>query len=277
MSADRTLQGKTLFISGASRGIGKAIALRAAQDGANIIIAAKTTRSHPKLEGTINTAAEEIVAAGGQALAVKTDIRFEEQVSAAIEAGVEKFGGIDIVVNNASAISLTGLEATSMKLYDRMHDINARGSYLVTKLAMPHLMQADNPHVLNLSPPLNLNPKWFAEFSAYTLSKYAMSVWVLGMSEEFKEQGVAFNALWPKTTIATAAVRNLLGGEQVINASREPAIMGDAAWAVLTREAAGCTGNFFIDEDVLVEEGVTDLDHYAVQPGTPLYPDFFLD
>ncbi|MFT5232514.1 MAG: citronellol/citronellal dehydrogenase [Candidatus Krumholzibacteriia bacterium] len=277
MNAERTLQGKTLFISGASRGIGKAIALRAAQDGANVIIAAKTTQSHPKLEGTINTAADEIVAAGGQALAVKTDIRFDDQVSAAIEEGAKKFGGIDIVINNASAISLTGLEATTMKLYDRMHDINARGSYLVTKMAMPHLMQADNPHVLNLSPPLNMNPKWFGKFSAYTLSKYAMSVWVLGMSEEFKAQGVAFNALWPKTTIATAAVRNLLGGEQVIQASREPAIMGDAAWSVLTRDAKACTGNFFIDEEVLAEEGNTDLDHYAVEPGTPLYPDFFLD
>jgi len=277
LSAERSLEGKTIFISGASRGIGKAIALRAAQDGANIIIAAKTTREHPKLEGTINSAADEIVSAGGQALAVKTDIRFEEQVTAAIEAGVQEFGGIDIVVNNASAISLTGLEATSMKLYDRMHDINARGSYLVTKLAMPHLLQAQNPHVLNLSPPLNMNPKWFGKFSAYTLSKYAMSVWVLGMSEEFKEQGVAFNALWPKTTIATAAVRNLLGGEQVIEASRKPQIMGDAAWAVLTRSVQSCTGNFFIDEELLAEEGVTDFEKYAVQPGTPLYPDFFLD
>jgi len=277
VSIKRTLEGKTLFISGASRGIGKAIALRAARDGANIIIAAKTTTEHPKLPGTIDTARAEIEAAGGQAFAVKTDIRFEDQVTAAITRGVEHFGGLDIVVNNASAISLTGLEATSMKVYDRMYDVNARGSYLVTKTAMPHLLQAKNPHVLNLSPPLNMDQKWFAEFAAYTLAKYAMSVWVLGMSAEFRDQGVAFNALWPRTAIATAAVRNLLGGEKVINASRKPGIMGDAAWAILTRKATACTGNFFIDEEVLAEEGETDFDQYAVLPGTPLFTDFFLD
>ena len=277
MSSARTLAGKTLFISGASRGIGKAIALRAARDGANIIIAAKTTTEHAKLPGTIDTAAAEIEAAGGQALAVKTDIRFEDQVEAAISAGVERFGGLDIVVNNASAISLTGLEATTMKVYDRMYDINARGSYLVTKTAMPHLLQAANPHVLNISPPLNFDRKWFAEFAAYTLSKYAMSVWVLGMSAEFAAMGVGFNALWPRTAIATAAVRNLLGGEKVIAASRKPEIMGDAAWAVLTRDAKLCTGNFFIDDTVLAEEGVTDFDQYAVQPGVPLFGDFFVD
>jgi len=275
--SSRTLEGKTLFISGASRGIGKAIALRAARDGANIIIAAKTTTEHPKLPGTIDTAAAEIEAAGGKALAVKTDIRFEDQVIEALGQGVEHFGGLDIVVNNASAIGLTGLEATTMKMYDRMYDVNARGSYIVTKSAMPHLLKADNPHVLNLSPPLNMDPKWFAEFAAYTLSKYAMSVWVLGMSQEFKERGVAFNALWPRTAIATAAVRNLLGGEKVINASRKPEIVGDAAWAVLTRDAGDCTGNFFIDEEVLAAEGETDFDQYAVKPGTPLFTDFFLD
>lgn len=277
MSGARTLQGKTLLISGASRGIGKAIALRAARDGANVVIAAKTTTAHPKLPGTIDTAAAEIEAAGGQALAVKTDIRDEEQVARAVALGVEKFGGLDILVNNASAISLTGLEATPMKMYDRMFDVNARGSYAMTKCAMPHLLRSKNPHVLNLSPPLNMNPKWFTEFSAYTLSKYAMSVWVLGMSEEFREQGVAFNALWPRTAVATAAVRNLLGGEQVINASRTPDIVGDAAWAVLTRPAGECTGHFYIDEEVLAEEGVTDFEKYAVQPGTPLFTDFFLD
>ena len=277
MSTDRTLKGKTLFISGASRGIGKAIALRAAQDGANIIIAAKTTTEHPKLPGTIDSAAAEIEAAGGRAFAVKTDIRFEDQVVEALAKVVEHFCGLDIVVNNASAISLTGLEATSMKMYDRMYDVNARGSYIVTKSAMPHLLKADNPHVLNLSPPLNMDPKWFAEFSAYTLSKYAMSVWVLGMSQEFKERGVAFNALWPRTAVATAAVRNLLGGESVINASRQPEIVGDAAWAILTRAAGECTGNFFIDEEVLIEEGETDFEKYAVKPGTPLFADFFLD
>lgn len=277
MSSTRTLEGKTLFISGASRGIGKAIALRAARDGANIIIAAKTTTEHPKLPGTIDSAAAEIEAAGGKALAVKTDIRFEEQVVAALAKGVEHFGGLDIVVNNASAISLTGLEATTMKMYDRMYDVNARGSFIMTKSAMPHLLKAENPHVLNLSPPLNMNPKWFAEFSAYTLSKYAMSVWVLGMSQEFKERGVAFNALWPRTAVATAAVRNLLGGEAVINASREPEIVANAAWAILTRKASECTGNFFIDEEVLAEEGETDFEKYAVKPGTPLFNDFFLD
>ncbi len=277
MSNSRTLKGKTLFISGASRGIGKAIALRAARDGANIIVAAKTTTEHPKLPGTIATAAAEIEAAGGQALAVKTDVRFEDQVVAALAQGVEHFGGLDIVVNNASAISLTGLEATTMKMYDRMYDVNARGSYILTKSAMPHLLKADNPHVLNLSPPLNMNPKWFAEFAAYTLSKYAMSVWVLGMSQEFRDRGVAFNALWPRTAVATAAVRNLLGGEQVINASRQPEIVADAAWAILTRKSGECTGNFFIDEEVLAEEGETDFEKYAVKPGTPLFDDFFLD
>ena len=277
MAAERTLAGKTLFITGASRGIGKAIALRAARDGANVIIAAKSTTEHPKLPGTIDTAAAEIEAAGGCALAVKTDIRFEEQVEAAITAGVEKFGGIDIVINNASAISLTGTLETPMKMYDRMYDINARGSYLVTQQALPHLLEADNPHVLNLSPPLNLNPKWFAGHAAYTLAKYAMSVWVLGMSAEFADRGVAFNALWPCTAIATAAVRNLLGGEKLVAASRKPEILGEAAWAILTRDSRACTGNFFTDEQVLAEEGETDLERYAVQPGVPLFKDFFLD
>jgi citronellol/citronellal dehydrogenase len=277
VTATRTLKDKTIFITGASRGIGKAIALRAAGDGANIIIAAKTTTEHPKLPGTIHTAAEEIEQAGGRALAVKTDIRFEEEVAAAVAAGAEKFGGIDIVVNNASAISLTGTRETPMKMYDRMYDINARGSYLVTQKALPHLLQADNPHVLNLSPPLNMSQKWFAEFAAYTLAKYAMSVWVLGMSAEFADKGVAFNALWPRTAIATAAVKNLLGGDKLVQASRKPEIMGDSAWAILTRDSRQCTGNFFIDEEVLAEEGVTDLGKYAVNPDVPLFPDFFLD
>ncbi len=273
----RSLKGKTLFITGASRGIGKAIALRAARDGANIIVVAKTTTEHAKLPGTINSAVDEIEAAGGQALAVKTDIRFEDQIEAAIAAGVEKFGGLDIVVNNASAISLTGTLNTPPKVYDRMYDINARGSYMVTQLALPHLLKAENPHVLNLSPPLNMNQKWFAEFAAYTLAKYAMSVWVLGMSAEFAKKGVAFNALWPRTAIATAAVRNLLGGDKVINASRKPEIVGEAAWSVLTRDSKQCTGNFFIDEEILAEEGETNFDQYAVNPGTRLFDDFFLD
>ncbi len=277
MAQERTLKDKTIFITGASRGIGKAIALRAARDGANIIIAAKTTTSHAKLEGTIFSAAEEIEKAGGRALAVKTDIRFEDQVAEAITKGVEEFGGLDIVVNNASALGLSGLQETTMKMYDRMQDINARGSYVVTQLAMPHLLKADNPHVLNISPPLNMKTRWFAGHAAYTLSKYAMSVWVLGMSAEFAKQGVAFNALWPKTAIATAAVRNLLGGEKMINASRQPAIVSDAAWAILTRDSRTCTGGFLIDEEVLAEEGETDFDKYAVKPGTPLVNDFFLD
>jgi citronellol/citronellal dehydrogenase len=277
MAQDRTLKDKTIFITGASRGIGKAIALRAARDGANIIIAAKTTTAHAKLSGTIFTAAEEIENAGGRALAVKTDIRFEDQVAEAISKGVEEFGGLDIVVNNASALGLSGLQETTMKMYDRMQDINARGSYVVTQAAMPHLLKADNPHVLNISPPLNMKTRWFAGHAAYTLSKYAMSVWVLGMSAEFAKQGVAFNALWPKTAIATAAVRNLLGGEKMINASRQPAIVSDAAWAILTRDSRTCTGGFLIDEEVLAEEGETDFDKYAVKPGTPLVNDFFLD
>ena len=277
MAQKRTLKDKTIFITGASRGIGKAIALRAARDGANIIIAAKTTTAHAKLEGTIFSAAEEIEKAGGRALAVKTDIRFEDQVAEGIAKGVAEFGGLDIVVNNASALGLSGLQETTMKMYDRMQDINARGSYVVTQLAMPHLLKADNPHVLNLSPPLNMKTRWFAGHAAYTLSKYAMSVWVLGMSAEFAKQGVAFNALWPKTAIATAAVRNLLGGEKMINASRQPAIVSDAAWAILTRDSRTCTGGFLIDEEVLAEEGETDFDKYAVKPGTPLVNDFFLD
>ena len=277
MGENYSLAGRTLFITGASRGIGKAIGLRAAAEGANVIIAAKTTTAHPKLPGTIFTAAEEMVAAGGRALPVKCDIRDENQVAAAVRAGVDEFGGIDVVVNNASALGMTGLLETTVKMLDRMFAINARGSYLVTQAAMPHLLEAANPHVLNISPPLNMDRKWFKDFAAYSLSKYAMSVWVLGMSAEFADKGVAFNALWPKTAIATAAVRNLLGGEKTVNASRTPAIVGDAAHAVVTKDSRAYTGQFLVDEDVLRGEGVTDFDQYAVKPGTPLYPDFFLD
>ncbi len=271
------LKGKTLFITGASRGIGKAIALRAARDGANIIVAAKTTHAHPKLPGTIHTAAEEMETAGGRALACKVDVRFEDQIQAAVDKGVETFGGIDILVNNASAISLTGTLQTNLKYYDRMFDVNARGSYVCAQLCLPHLLEADNPHILNISPPLNMDVKWFKDFSAYTLSKYAMSVWVMAMSAEFASRGVAVNALWPRTSVATAAVRNLLGGEKIIQASRKPAVMGDAARAVLTRDSRSCTGNFFIDDEVLEAEGITDLSSYSVTPGTPLQADFFLD
>jgi len=274
---DRSLRGKTLLVTGASRGIGRAIAVRAARDGANVAILAKTTTEHPKLPGTIHSAAQEIEQAGGRALPCKCDIRDDEQVQAAVAATAAQFGGIDIVVNNASAISLTGLLETPMKMYDRMFDINARGSFLVTQCAMPHLLKAPNPHVLNISPPLTMHPRWFAGHAAYTLAKYAMSAWVLGMTEEFRAQGVAFNALWPRTAIDTAAVRNLLGGERMANASRRPEIMADAAWFVLTRGSRECTGHFYTDEQVLAEEGQTNLDRYAVQPGTPLFDDFFLD
>jgi len=277
MPDTRSLAGRTLLVTGASRGIGRAIAERAARDGANVAICAKTTTAHPKLPGTIFEAAAACEAAGGKALALKTNLLVEEEIIAAVAATVEAFGGIDIVVNNASALGLTGTLETTTKMYDRMHGINARGSFLVTREALPHLLKADNPHVLNLAPPLSMKAKWFQGHAAYTAAKYAMSMWVLGMSAEFAGRGVAFNALWPRTTIATAAVRNLIGGEPMIEASREPTIMADAAHAIVTRDARTCTGNFFTDEGVLSQEGVTDFDRYAVKPGTPLCPDFFLD
>lgn len=271
-----TLEGKTIFITGASRGIGKAMALRAAKDGANIVIAAKTTEPHPKLPGTIFTAAEEVEEAGGRALAVKTDIRYEEQVQAAIDAAVDKFGGIDVCINNASAINLTGTQQVSMKRYDLMHQVNARGTFMTSKLCLPHLLESDNPHILNISPPLNMETRWFAPHVAYTMAKFGMSMCVLGMAEEFKDEGVAVNALWPRTAIATAAVENLLGGDQMVQQSRKPEIMADAAYAILCRPSRDCTGNFFVDEDVLREEGVEDFETYAVDPSQPLMPDFFL-
>jgi citronellol/citronellal dehydrogenase len=273
--ADRTLAGKTLFITGASRGIGKAIGLRAARDGANVVIAAKTAEPHPKLPGTIHTAAEEMEAAGGRALAVQCDIREEEQVEEAIGKAVETFGGLDVLVNNASAIFLAGTVETPMKRYDLMHQVNARGTYLCSQKAIPHLAQAENPHILNLSPPLSLEPKWFAPHVAYTMAKYGMSLCVLGMAEELRDRGIAVNALWPRTVIRTAALA-MLGGAVPEERTRKPAIMADAAHAVLTRPAGDCTGNFFIDDEVLAQEGVTDLDVYAVEPGNPLYPDFFV-
>lgn len=270
------LAGKTLFISGASRGIGKAIALRAARDGANIVIASKTAEPHPKLPGTIYTAAEEVEAAGGKALPVVCDIRSEEQVQAAVDKAVETFGGIDICVNNASAINLSGTLQVSMKRFDLMHQVNARGTFLVSKTCLPHLLKADNPHILNLSPPLEMKPKWFRSHTAYSMAKYGMSMCVLGMAAEF-EGKVGVNALWPRTSIATAAVRNLLGGEQMVKASRKPEIMGDAAWHILTMDAKTTGGNFFIDDEVLEAAGITDLDVYAVTPGGPLFPDFFVE
>ena len=271
-----SLSGKTLFITGASRGIGLAIGLRAAKDGANVVVVAKTAEPHPALPGTVYTAVEEIEAAGGKGLACVADIRFEEQVQEAVDLAVKTFGGIDICVNNASAISLTGTLQTSMKRYDLMNQINARGTFLTSKLCLPHLLKAENPHILNLSPPLNMDAKWFAHNCAYTIAKYGMSMCALGMSEEFREEGVAVNCLWPRTAIATAAVKNLLGGDEAIRASRTVDIMGDAAHAILTRDSRACTGNYFIDDEVMAEEGVTDLSHYAIDPTAELMQDFFL-
>jgi citronellol/citronellal dehydrogenase len=270
------LSGKTLFITGASRGIGKAIGLRAARDGANVVIAAKTTEPHPKLPGTIYTAAEEIEQAGGKALPLKVDIRFEDQIQAAMEKTVETFGGLDILVNNASAIFLAGTVATPMKRFDLMHQVNARGTYACSQAAIPHLKNADNPHILNISPPLNMEAKWFAPHVAYTMAKFGMSMCVLGMHEELRGDGIAVNALWPRTAIATAAVQNLLGGDEAIRGSRKPEIMADAAHAILVRQSAEHTGNFFIDDEVLAEEGITDLGGYAVDPEAELVPDFFV-
>lgn len=270
-----TLKNKTLFISGASRGIGLAIAKRAAQDGANIVIAAKTAEAHPKLPGTIYSAAEEIEALGGQALPLVVDIREEDQVAEAVEKAVERFGGIDICINNASAISLTGTLETSMKRYDLMNQVNARGTFVVSQACLPHLLKAENPHILNLSPPLDLNPKWFAGHTAYTIAKYGMSMCVLGMAAEFADQGVGVNALWPKTVVYTAALA-MLGDAVQPDYCRKPEIVADSAYYILTRKASDCTGNFFIDEEVLAEEGITDLDQYAVKPGNPLLPDLFL-
>ncbi len=271
------LKGKTLFLTGGSRGLGKAIALAAAREGANVAIAAKTTEPHPKLPGTIYSAAEEIEAAGGKALACAVDIRFEDQVSAAIERTVETFGGLDILINNASAIGLTGTLETAMKRYDLMHSVNTRGTFLCSKLAIPHLEKAENPHILNLSPPLNMEAKWFKNHVAYTMAKFGMSMCVLGMSAELAEKGIAVNALWPRTAIATAAVRNLLGGEEMIRRSRKPEIMGDAAAVILKRPSGEFTGNFLIDDDVLREVGVSDFERYSVTPGTTEFMmDFFV-
>ena len=271
-----SLRGKTLFITGASRGIGLAIGLRAARDGANVAVVAKTADPNPKLPGTIFTAAKEIEAAGGKALPIACDIRHEEQVQVAVAKTVETFGGIDILVNNASAISLTGTEMTEMKRYDLMHSINTRGTFLCSKLCIPHLKKAQNPHVLNLSPPLNMEERWFAPHVAYTMAKFGMSMCVLGMAGEYRSAGIAFNALWPRTTIATAAVNNLLGGAQMMKASRKPEIMGDAAHVIFSRPSRECTGNFFIDDDVLRSAGKTDLSEYAVDPTQKLMPDFFV-
>ncbi|MBI1943200.1 MAG: NAD(P)-dependent oxidoreductase [Betaproteobacteria bacterium] len=271
-----TLKGRTLFITGASRGIGLAIALRAARDGANIAIAAKTVAPNPKLEGTIHTAAAQIEQAGGRALAIACDIRFEDQVQAAVARTVETFGGLDICVNNASAISLTPSTATDMKRYDLMHGINARGTFLVSRTCIAHLRKGTNPHILMLSPPLDMRVDWFAPHVAYSMAKFNMSIIALGLSGELRRDGIAVNALWPRTTIATAAVRNLLGGDALMRMSRTPAIMGDAAHLILTQDAKAFTGRFCIDDTLLYEHGERDFEKYRVDPGAQLAPDFFV-
>jgi citronellol/citronellal dehydrogenase len=274
-----SLRGRTIFITGASRGIGKAIALRAARDGANVVIAAKTTEAHPILPGTVYTAAEEVERAGGAALPLKMDVRDEAQVETAVAQAVARFGGVDVLVNNASAIALTGTLATPMKRFDLLHQVNVRGTYLCTQKAVPYLKRADNPHVLVLAPPLHstLEPRWFAPHLAYTLSKYGMSLCVLGMAEEFRADGIAVNALWPRTTIDTEAIR-LIAGREARARTRSPEIMADAAYLIVTRPSRECTGRFLVDEDVLREAGVTDLSRYA-PPGlaeSDLTPDFFV-
>jgi citronellol/citronellal dehydrogenase len=271
-----SLSGKTLFITGASRGIGLAIALRAARDGANIAIAAKTETPHPRLPGTIHTAAAEIEAAGGRALPLAVDIREEAQVAAAIARTAETFGGIDIVVNNASAIQLTGVEQTDMRRYDLMQQVNARGSFMVSKYAIPHLARAQNPHILMLSPPLDMREKWFAPHTAYSMAKFGMSLVVLGLAGELREKGIAVNALWPRTAIATSAIRNLLGGDAVMRMARKPDILADAAHAIFLKSARDFTGRFLIDDSFLASEGVTDFDVYRADPSQPLAPDFFV-
>lgn len=271
-----SLKGKTLFITGASRGIGLAIALRAARDGANIAIAAKTETPHPKLAGTIYTAAEEIAQAGGQALPLVVDVREEAQIKTAIERTVETFGGIDIVVNNASAVSRTPLVDTDTRRFDLMHQINTRGTFLVSKYAVPHLAKSGNPHILMNSPPLDMQEKWFAGSTAYSIAKYGMSLIVLGLAGELRAQGIAVNALWPRTTIATAAIKNLLGGERVMRMSRTPEIMADAAYLIFQKPAKLFTGHFLIDDNFLAGEGVTDFEKYHAVPGSELAPTFFV-
>lgn len=271
------LRNKTVLITGASRGIGKAIALRLAREGTNIVIAAKSVEENARLGGTIFSAAEEVEQAGGQALAVQCDIRFEDQVSNVVNKAVEKFGGIDIVVNNASAISLTPTEQTEPKRFDLMHDINVRGTFFVTRACIPYLKQSSNAHILTLSPPVTMNPKWFAGHLAYTLTKFNMSMMAIGWAAEFKKYNIASNALWPKTTIDTAAVRNLLGGEELAKMSRKPEILADAACYIFTQPSSECTGNCFIDEEVFAKQGITDLGKYDVVPGAKLYQDLFVE
>jgi NAD(P)-dependent dehydrogenase (short-subunit alcohol dehydrogenase family) len=271
-----SFKNRTIFITGASRGIGKAMALKLAAEGAQIVIGAKSVEEDPRLGGTIFSAAQEVEAAGGKALPIQLDIRSEEQIQAAMEKAAAHFGGIDVVINNASAIQLTPTDKTESKRFDLMHDINVRGTFLMVKHALPHLRKGNNPHILTLSPPINLDPKWLAGHVAYTVSKYSMSMMALGWAAEFKADGIASNALWPRTTIDTAAVRNLLGGQALANMSRTPDIIADAAHYILSQPAAECTGNTFIDEEVLAKMGITDLEKYSVVPGATLYKDLFV-
>jgi citronellol/citronellal dehydrogenase len=274
---NKDLTGKTAFITGASRGIGKHIALKLAEHGANVAIAAKTVEPHSVLKGTIYSAAEEVIAAGGEALPLMVNIMQEEMVKEAVEKTVDTFGGIDILINNASAINLTDTLNTPMRRFDLMHNVNVRGTFMVSKYCIPHLKKAENPHILVLSPPLNMDPKWFKGFLAYTMSKYGMSMCVLGFSEEYRDDGIAVNALWPKTIIATAAIRYLFGGNKGIEMSRHPGILADAALEILTRNSKECTGNFFLDEEVLEEIGIKDFAKYAINPDLDLMPDLFVD
>jgi len=271
-----SLKGRVLFITGGSRGIGLEIGKRAAKDGAKVVLAAKTAEPHPKLPGTIYTAADEIVAAGGEALPIILDVRDEINVREAVEQSVSHFGGIDICVNNASAISLTSTPDTDMKRYDLMHQINGRGTYLVSKYCIPHLKQSNNAHILNLAPPLDMKPKWFGPHLAYTMAKFTMSMCVLGMAEELKSDSIGVNGLWPRTAIATAAVKNVLGGEELMNISRTPEIMADAAYEIFTKDSSSFTGNFCIDDLVLYDAGIRDFSKYADVPFAELAPDFFL-
>jgi citronellol/citronellal dehydrogenase len=272
-----SFNGKTVFITGASRGIGKAMGLKLAKEGANVVVAAKSVEENPKLGGTIFSAADEMTAAGGKGLAIQLDIRFEEQIQAAVEQTLSTFGGIDILINNASAISLTPTEQTEAKRFDLMHSINVRGTFLMTKACIPHLRKGKNPHILTLSPPVHLKPKWLAGHIAYTLTKFNMSMMTLGWAEELKKDGIAANALWPRTTIDTAAVRNLLGGEALAKMSRTVDVLADAAHLILSKPSNTCTGNLFIDEDVFAAEGITDLSKYSVVPGGKLFTDLFVD
>jgi len=270
-------KGKKVLITGGSRGIGKAIAMRLAAAGADIAIVGKTAEPHPKLEGTIFTAAEEIAKAGaGNVLPIQGDIRFEDSIEQIVKTTVEKFGGIDILINNASAINLSSTEQTEPKRWDLMHDINVRGTFFMSKACLPALKKSSNAHILNLSPPLQLNPEWFGRFLAYSISKFGMSMVVLGLAEELRPHRIGVNALWPKTTIATAAIQNIVGGDLMVQRSRKPEIVADAAYYILQRPGAECTGNFFIDEDILIQQGISDFSHYAVNPSQKLMPDLFL-